>query len=123
MEKMSRPPDRIEIKDLLLRAIVGIKPDERVKKQDVLLNIVFATDIGAAAASDDIVETVNYRSVTKQIIELVGPSYVGRLLLLPLLLTGLLTLCAVRGGLAFPASEVLSGLVVVLLVRGGQSDL
>jgi len=71
---LDRTLDRIEIKDLLLRAIVGIKPDERVKKQDVLLNIVLLTDIRVAAASDDIADAVNYRSVTKRTIELVEAS-------------------------------------------------
>jgi dihydroneopterin aldolase/D-erythro-7,8-dihydroneopterin triphosphate epimerase len=63
--------DRIEIKDLLLRTIVGTKPDERIKKQDVLLNLVLLTDIKPVGASDDISEAVNYRTVTKQIITLV----------------------------------------------------
>ena len=31
--------DRIHITDLLLRCIIGINPDEREKKQDVLINI------------------------------------------------------------------------------------
>jgi FolB domain-containing protein len=63
--------DCIEIKDLLLRAIVGIKPDERVKKQDVLLNISLAVDLRPAGESDDITDAVNYRSVAKAVIALV----------------------------------------------------
>lgn len=63
--------DCIEIKDLLLRTIVGINPDERVKKQDVLLNLTLWTDVRAAGSSDDIVDAVNYRTVTKAIIDLV----------------------------------------------------
>jgi len=66
--------DLIEIKDLLLRAIVGIKPDERVKKQDVLLNIALLTDVRPVAESDDITNAVNYRSVTKLVIALVEKS-------------------------------------------------
>ncbi len=61
--------DRIEIKDLLLRCIIGINEDERTAKQDVLINIVMWADTRRAAASDDIAETVNYRTVTKQIVE------------------------------------------------------
>lgn len=67
------PTDQIHIKDLLLRTIIGIKPDERVKRQDVLLNITLHTD-HSAAMSDDIEDTVNYATLNKQIIKLVEGS-------------------------------------------------
>ena len=70
----SGPLDRIEIRDLLLRGIVGINETERRKRQDILLNLTLVTDTQAAAASDDIQDTVNYRTVTKSIIELVESS-------------------------------------------------
>lgn len=60
--------DKILIKDLLLRGIIGINPDERVNKQDILLNLVIFADIRKAAASDDIADAVNYKSITKRII-------------------------------------------------------
>lgn len=61
--------DKIIIKDLLLRGILGINPDERVKRQDILVNIVLYADIRAAAESDDIEDAVNYKTITKQVIE------------------------------------------------------
>ncbi|WP_437184869.1 dihydroneopterin aldolase [Planctomicrobium sp. SH668] len=66
--------DYIEIKDLLLRTIVGINPEERVNRQDVLLNIRIETDLRAAGKSDDIDDALNYRTVCKQIIQLVETS-------------------------------------------------
>ncbi len=60
--------DRIIIKDLLLRGIVGINEDERTNRQDILINVTMWADTAAAAASDDIVDAVNYRTVTKAII-------------------------------------------------------
>lgn len=66
--------DQIHIKDLLLRTIVGINPGERANRQDVLINITLYTDHHAAAASDDIADAVNYRTLTKQIIKLVEDS-------------------------------------------------
>ncbi len=66
--------DRIEIKDLLLRCVIGINPDERKTKQDVLINIILSGNFKAAAASDDIGDAVNYRTVVKQIIEHVEAS-------------------------------------------------
>jgi 2-amino-4-hydroxy-6-hydroxymethyldihydropteridine diphosphokinase len=66
--------DRIYIKDLLLRAIIGINEDERRNKQDVLINIVLSADTRAAGVSDDIEDAVNYRTITKRIIALVETS-------------------------------------------------
>ena len=67
-------PDRIVIKDLLLRTIIGVNDDERANRQDVLINLVLETDTRAAAGSDDLADAVNYRTVTKQVIELVETS-------------------------------------------------
>ena len=66
--------DKILIKDLLLRGIVGINPDERVNRQDILLNLTLFADISRAAASDDIEDAVNYKSITKRIIRHVEES-------------------------------------------------
>jgi FolB domain-containing protein len=60
--------DQIIIKDLLLRGIIGINEDERVNKQDILINIVMFADTRTAAASDSIEDAVNYRTITKRII-------------------------------------------------------
>jgi len=60
--------DKILIKDLLLRGIIGINPEERVNKQDILINMVIFADIRKAAASDNIEDAVNYKSITKRII-------------------------------------------------------
>jgi dihydroneopterin aldolase/D-erythro-7,8-dihydroneopterin triphosphate epimerase len=66
--------DRIEIRDLLLRAIIGINPDERINRQDVLLNIELDADLRPAARSDDIRDAVNYRTIAKEVIDLVEGS-------------------------------------------------
>jgi 2-amino-4-hydroxy-6-hydroxymethyldihydropteridine diphosphokinase len=66
--------DQIHIKDLLLRTIVGINAEERRNRQDVLINITLDADLRAAGESDDIRDSVNYRSVTKRVIQLVEES-------------------------------------------------
>ncbi|WP_166830918.1 dihydroneopterin aldolase [Thalassoroseus pseudoceratinae] len=66
--------DRILVKDLLLRTIIGINDDERVNQQDVVINLVMHADTRSAARTDDIAEAVNYRSVTKDVIDLVENS-------------------------------------------------
>ena len=66
--------DRILIKDLLLRTIVGINEEERRNRQDVLINITLHADTRPAGRSDDIDDAVNYRTITKRVIELVEGS-------------------------------------------------
>ena len=66
--------DQIEIRDLLLRTIIGINEDERRKKQDVLINLTLFADTRAAGSSDDIADAVNYKTITKRIIALVENS-------------------------------------------------
>ena len=66
--------DRIEIHDLLLRCIVGINPEERVKKQDVIINLTLYADLRKAGASDDIVDAINYKTLTKRVIDHVEES-------------------------------------------------
>lgn len=66
--------DKVHIKDLLVRTIIGINPEERVKRQDVLINITMHADLRAAARSDDIADAVNYKTVAKQVIEMVENS-------------------------------------------------
>jgi FolB domain-containing protein len=63
--------DRILIKDLLLRGIIGINDWEREKRQDILINITLHADLSKAGKSDEIHDTVNYRSVTKKVIAFV----------------------------------------------------
>jgi FolB domain-containing protein len=60
--------DKIIIKDLLLRGIIGINEDERTNKQDILINLVIYANTRPAATSDDISDAINYRTITKRII-------------------------------------------------------
>ena len=66
--------DQIKITDLHLRAIIGIKPDERQNHQDILINITLDIDTRPSAISDDIADAVNYRTITKSVINLVENS-------------------------------------------------
>ena len=61
--------DTILIEELLLRCIVGINEDERENKQDVVINLTLSADMSRAGETDCIDDAVNYRSVTKRIIE------------------------------------------------------
>ena len=54
--------DRFDIHDLMIRAIVGINDDERVNRQDVVINITLWTDTAQAGRTDEIDDTINYRT-------------------------------------------------------------
>lgn len=60
--------DKILIKDLLLRGIIGIHDWEREKKQDILVNITLFGDLRRAGRSDRLEDSINYRTVTKKVI-------------------------------------------------------
>jgi len=66
--------DQIEIKDLLVRAILGINDDERENRQDVVINLTLETDTRRPGRSDDIRDAVNYRTIAKRVIDLAEES-------------------------------------------------
>ncbi len=60
--------DKVIIRNLRARGIIGINPWEREKPQEILINLVLFTDNRAAEASDDIADCVNYRTVAKKVL-------------------------------------------------------
>lgn len=71
---MNNALDRIYIRDLLLRCIVGIYPEERTNQQDVIINVVLWVDLDKPGKSDRIEDTVNYKFIKKRIVALVEES-------------------------------------------------
>ena len=66
--------DQIHIRDLLLRGVVGINPEEREKRQDILINMTLFADTQPAGLSDRIEDAVNYKTITKRVIRMVENS-------------------------------------------------
>ncbi|NLX25323.1 MAG: dihydroneopterin aldolase [Lentisphaerae bacterium] len=66
--------DKIFIRDLALRCIIGIYPEERREKQDVVINVEMRCDLRKAGMSDDLNDTVDYKSIKKAILKLVEES-------------------------------------------------
>ena len=66
--------DRIHIRELACRCIVGINPDERTNKQDVIINLTLEADLSGACASDRIEDTIDYKRVKQSILKLVENS-------------------------------------------------
>lgn len=66
--------DKIHIRDLRARCILGIFPEEREKPQEITLNITLWADLREAAVSDSIDDTVDYKQVKQQVLALVENS-------------------------------------------------
>ncbi len=73
-EMMKAMSDRIYIRDLALRCIIGIYPDERRERQDVIINVVLQGDLSKAPTTDAIEDTINYKSIKKSIVRMVEAS-------------------------------------------------
>ena len=73
-KKSERVMDKILIKDLRLRCIIGVNESERREKQDVTINVVIWSNLNEAAKTDDVDKAVDYKEVTKGIIKLVEAS-------------------------------------------------
>lgn len=59
--------DKVIIKDLLARGIIGVNDWERKRPQDILINITLFTDTKRAAASDSIDDCANYSTISKKV--------------------------------------------------------
>lgn len=66
--------DKIHIRDLHLRCIIGIFPDERRERQDISIDVTLYTDLRAAGRSDRIEDTVDYKNIKKEIVDMVENS-------------------------------------------------
>ena len=64
----------IKIKNLKLKTIIGILDPERVKKQDIVINIKIKFDETKAVLSENIADTVNYKELEDRIREKVEAS-------------------------------------------------
>ena len=66
--------DIVFIHDLQIETVIGIYDWERKIRQTISLDIEMATDISKAAKSDNIDDTLSYKTVAKRLIEFVQQS-------------------------------------------------
>ena len=59
---------RIRVIELRLRSFIGIKEEEILNKQDVLINLTILYPAVEAVRDNDIDHALNYRTITKAII-------------------------------------------------------
>jgi D-erythro-7,8-dihydroneopterin triphosphate epimerase len=81
----------IRIHNLRLRTLIGFNADERVKKQDIVINAEIAYSLADGVFEDRVDEALNYKTITKAIIELVED---GQFLLLEKLVGDVLAICS-----------------------------
>jgi D-erythro-7,8-dihydroneopterin triphosphate epimerase len=82
--------DKIHIRDLSLRCIIGLYPEERTNMQDIIINVMMDTDLRAAGKSDQLEDTVNYKAIKLNILDFVENSSFQ---LIESLAEGIATIC------------------------------
>jgi FolB domain-containing protein len=87
--------DKILIRDLRARGIVGINDWEREQPQEVVVQLTLFRDLSRAATTDDIGDTLNYRSLAKDVIAYIEGS---RHFLVEALAAGIARLCVLEHG-------------------------
>jgi dihydroneopterin aldolase len=66
--------DRIELRGLTVRGFHGVYEHERRDGQDFIVDITVWVDLAAAAASDDLVDTLDYGALAQRAADIVsGP--------------------------------------------------
>lgn len=85
----------IKIKDLRLRTYIGFNPEEKTRKQDVVVNIGITYVTNQAVLEDQIEGALNYKTITKGVIQLVEG---GLFLLLEKLVADVLVVCSRHPG-------------------------
>lgn len=66
--------DKIIIRCLKAKSVIGTLPEEREKKQEIEFNIELDCDLSAAGKSDDLADTVNYQAVEGDILAMADAS-------------------------------------------------
>ena len=66
--------DIVYLRDLRIDTVIGIYGWERRTRQTIIFDLEMSADVARAAASDDIADTLNYKSVAKRLVQFVGES-------------------------------------------------
>jgi dihydroneopterin aldolase len=66
--------DKIFLDELRIETIIGIWEWERKIRQTIIIDLEMSADIARAAATDDVADTLNYKSVAKRLQSFVGES-------------------------------------------------
>ncbi len=62
-------PDRIFIRDMVIRCVIGVDEVERREKQDVVVQIELQADLRKAGRTDELADSVDYSALKKRILQ------------------------------------------------------
>ena len=63
--------DKISLEGVRCEAIVGVLPEERVRRRPIIIDIHCFTDVARASHTDDIVHTIDYAKVQDAVFRIV----------------------------------------------------
>lgn len=66
--------DRILIRDLVARCVIGMSEEERRERQDVVINVVLSADLRNPGKTDRFEDAIDYRALKKGIVRMVEES-------------------------------------------------
>jgi FolB domain-containing protein len=71
---MPHPNDKLRINGLLVRPIIGLYPEERLNRQDVLVTVTLEADLRRACQTDQLTDSIDYKALKKSILKLAEES-------------------------------------------------
>ena len=74
LEGTTKDMDKIFLSELKIDTVIGLWEWERRIRQTVVVDLEMSADIAKAAATDDVADTLNYKSVAKRVQEFVADS-------------------------------------------------
>jgi FolB domain-containing protein len=113
--------DRLIVRDLRARCIIGARERERSAPQEVRISVFLALDLGRAGRSDSLEHTIDYSSLVKKIVTCVEGS---RFFLLEALAQAIADTCLAEGAarrvkvrVSKPAAAGRARIIEVELIR------
>ena len=67
-------PATLFIRNVTVRCIIGVKPEEREREQEIRLQLFLWTDIARAIHSDHLEDTLDYSTIYKEVVKRVEHS-------------------------------------------------
>ncbi|MBF0499733.1 MAG: dihydroneopterin aldolase [Candidatus Riflebacteria bacterium] len=117
--------DRIVIKDLCARCIIGVNQDERREKQDVTISLSIFSDLSKPGQSDCFDDAIDYRGVKKRVLAMVENS---KFFLIEALAEAIAEICLATSGVQKvrvridkPSALRFAKSVGVIIIRKGRS--
>lgn len=67
--------DKIRIEGISVNALIGTLPHERIRRQNLIIDIEVGLDLKPAAESDDLFKSVDYSDIERRTLQIVADSY------------------------------------------------